>query len=203
MRAFVHRIAGARPKFGTYHRPVGARTIRRRDASVRRKQETLTLWTIICSLAFPMLVTVALVGMDMKSNLSELKSTGQMDDKGALPVGWPDLEQPHDAPGRVRMIGYMMDGYQPSRDGATVDMFVLLPKAGQFLHPAHRIPDQMVDVHPSHPVVFRYRDLVWVSGTLTRTMGSPGAERAEYALTAAEVNPAVERMLLLSDSVTP
>jgi hypothetical protein len=140
-----------------------------------------------------MLLTVALVGMDIRSGLSELKSTGEMDDKGALPVGWPDLEQPHDAPGRVRMIGYMMDGYQPSRDGVTVDMFVLLPDAGQFLHPAHRIPNQMVDVHPSHPVVFRYRDLVWVSGTLTRTIGSPEAERAGYALTAAEVNPATER----------
>lgn len=140
-----------------------------------------------------MLLAVALVGMDMRSDLSELKSTGEMDDKGAVPVGWPDLEQRHDGPGRVRMIGYMMDGYQPSRDGATVDMFVLLPEAGQFLHPAHRMPNQMVDVHPSHQVVFRYRDLVWASGTLTRTIGIPGAERAAYALTAAEVNPAAER----------
>jgi hypothetical protein len=140
-----------------------------------------------------MLLAVAFVGMDMRSDLSELKSSGRVDDKGALLVGWPGLEQRHDALGRVKMIGYMMDGYQPSRDGATVQMFVLLPKAGQLLNPAHRIPKQMVDVHPSHPVVFRYRDLVWASGTLTRTIGSPGAERADYALTAAEVNPAAER----------
>jgi hypothetical protein len=139
-----------------------------------------------------MLLAVALVGMDMRSDLSELKSTGKMDGKGAVPVGWPDLDLWHDGP-RVRMIGYMMDGYQPSRDGALVDVFVLLPEAGQFLHPAHRIPNQMVDVHPSHSVVFRYRDLVWASGTLTRTMGRPGAGRAAYALTAAEVNPAAER----------
>jgi hypothetical protein len=152
----------------------------------------------MCALAFPMLLAVALVGMDMRSDLSELKSTGQMDDKGAVPVGWPDLGRPHDGPGKVRMIGYMMDGYRPSRDGATVDMFVLLPEAGQFLHPAHRIPNQMVDVHPSHPVVFRYRDLVWASGTLTRTIGSPGAERADYALTAAEVKPAGHRKVVPS-----
>jgi hypothetical protein len=140
-----------------------------------------------------MFLAVAFVGMDMRSDLSELKSTGQMDDKGAVPFGWPDLERWRDAPGRVRMIGYMMDGYQPSHDGAIVDMFVLLPEAGQFLHPAHREPNQMVDVHPSHPVVFRYRDMVWVSGTLTRTIGRTGDERANYALTAAEVNPATER----------
>jgi hypothetical protein len=140
-----------------------------------------------------MLLAVAFVGMDMRSDLSELKSSGKMDEKRAVPVGWPDLERGYDGLGRVRMIGYMMDGYQPSRDGATVDMFVLLPEAGQFLHPAHREPNQMVDVHPSHPVVFRSRDLVWASGTLTRTIGSPGEERADYALTAAEVSPAAER----------
>jgi hypothetical protein len=83
----------------------------------------------------------------------------------------------------------MMDAYQPSRGGATVDMFVLLPEAGEFLHAAHRIPNQMVEVHPSQPVVFRYRDLVWAAGTLTRTVGSPGDERANYALIGAEVNP--------------
>jgi hypothetical protein len=191
--AFVRRKARARAQLDTYHRRVGARTIRRRDESVRRNQENLTLWTIISAIVFPMLLAVAFVGMDMRSDLSELKSSAQMDNKGAVPVGWPDLERWNDGLGRVRMIGYMTDGYQPSRDGATVDMFVLLPEAGQFLHPAHRIPNQMVDVHPIHPVVFRYRDLVWASGTLTRTIGSPGAERAAFALTAAEVNPAAER----------
>jgi hypothetical protein len=87
-----------------------------------------------------MLLALAFVAMDMRSDLSELKSSGQVDEKGAVPVGWPDLERSYNGPGRVRMIGYMMDGYQASRDGATVEMFVLLPDAGQFLHPAHRIP---------------------------------------------------------------
>jgi hypothetical protein len=140
-------------------------------ASVRKKQETLTPWAIIMALAFPMLLAVALVAMDMRSDLSELKPAGQADDKGAVPVGWPDLALQHESAGRVRMIGYMMDGYRPSRDGATVDMFVLLPEAGQVLHPAHRIPNQMVEVHPTHGVVFHNRDLVWASGMLNRTIG--------------------------------
>jgi hypothetical protein len=172
---------------------VGARTIRKRDDSAKRKQETLTLWTIIAALAFPMILAVALVGMDMRSDLSELKSMGQVDDKGALSVGWPDLEREPEGSQRVRMIGYMMDGYQPSRNGATVDMFVLLPEAGQFLHPAHRIPNQMVEVRPSHPVVFHYRDLVWATGILNRTMSIHGDDKAAYAMIAAEVSPATER----------
>jgi len=150
-----------------------------------------------------MLLAVALVGMDMRIDLSELKSTGLADDQGAVPVGWPDLETPearHEGPGPVRMIGYMMDGYQPVHDGALVDMFILLPEAGQFLHPAHRIPNQMVEVRPSHPVVFRYRDLVWATGILDRTFGAsrntagaPGNATAAYAIRAAEVTPAAQR----------
>jgi hypothetical protein len=172
---------------------VGARTIRKRDDSIRKKQEALTLWTIIVALAFPMLLAAALVAMDMRSDLSELKPTEQPDDKGAMPVGWPDLARQNEGTGRIRMIGYMMDGYQPFREGATVDMFVLLPEAGQFLHPAHRIPNQMVEVHPSHPVVFHNRDLVWATGILNRTMSNHGSDKAAYAMIAAEVTPATER----------
>jgi hypothetical protein len=123
-----------------------------------------------------MLLAFVLVAIDMRDDLSELKSSGWMDDKGAVPVGWPELEGRREAAAplasahwdgqrRVRMIGYMMDGYRATRDGARVGMFILLPEAGQFLHPAHRIPNQMVEVRPRRPVVFRYRDLVWASRT--------------------------------------
>jgi hypothetical protein len=95
------------------------------------------------------------------------------------------------------MIGYMMDGYQHGyqlpRDGATVAMFVLLPEAGQSLHPPHRLPSRMVEVHPSHPIVFHYRDLVWATGILNRTRRMDGDDEAAWAMIAAEVNPAAER----------
>lgn len=93
----------------------------------------------------------------------------------------------------MRMIGYMMDGYKPSRDGEQVNMFILLPEAGQFLHPAHRIPSQMVEVWPLHPARFGYRQLVWASGILNRTIGNPGDGKAAYAIGDADVQPASER----------
>jgi hypothetical protein len=186
---------------------VGARTIRKQDDSVRRRQvrqENLTLWKIIGALVMPMLLTFVLVAMDMRSDLDELQSSGQMDDKGALPIGWSELEGRHDlsaahqpAPWqgqrRVRMIGYMMDGYRPSRDGVKVGMFVLLPEAGQFLHPAHRIPSQMVEVWPTYPVAFRYRELVWATGILNLTIGNAADLKAAYAMSDADVQPASER----------
>lgn len=139
-----------------------------------------------------MFLAYILVAVDMRSDLSELNPTKQGNDEGPIPVGWPDLER-DGAQGRVRMIGYMMDGYQPSSDGIPVDMFILLPEAGQFLHPAHRVPNQMVEVRPRRPVAFRRRELVWAVGTLNRTTGNPDEEKAAWAMREAEVEAAAPR----------
>jgi hypothetical protein len=176
----------------SYDRGVGARVIRKPDPSVRRKKESLTLWAIIAVIGLPLLLGYILVAADIRTDLSELKPAKQADDAGFVPAGWPELEN-GGAQGRVRMIGYMMDGYRPSPDGSNVDIFVLLPEAGQFLHPAHRIPNQMVEVRPRRPVRFRNRQLVWAVGLLNRTMGKAGEETAAWAMGDAEVQPAEPR----------
>jgi hypothetical protein len=71
-------------------------------------------------------------------------------------------------------------------------MFILLPEAGQFLHPAHRIPNQMVEIWLSHPLPFTYRRLVWVSGVLVRTPGRRNSDKSVYAIKGAAVELAVE-----------
>jgi hypothetical protein len=140
-----------------------------------------------------MFFALIFVVIDTRHELGEMKSSGQVDDKGAIPVGWPELQDPNDQSAsrdsthwdgrrRVRMIGYMMDGYHPSRDGEQVRMFILLPAAGQFLGAAPRIPNQMVEVRPRHPVVFKYGDLVWASGALSLTIVSLGDEKAAYSM---------------------
>jgi hypothetical protein len=150
-----------------------------------------------------MVLALILVAMDMRVDLDELRSSGKTDDAGTLAIGWSELKVPHEfsaaetagesRSGRVRMIGYMMDGYRPSRDGEQVEMFILLPEAGEFLHPAHRVPDKMVEVRPVHPIAFRYRQLVWASGTLNRTLARRGDDRAAWAMSDAEVSPASDR----------
>jgi hypothetical protein len=149
------------------------------------------LWKIMAAIAFPLLLVSILVSVDIRTDLSELRTAGHADENAVTPLGWADLEA-QGAQGRVRMIGYMMDGYRPSKDSAAVDMFILLPEAGQFLHPAHRIPNQMVEVWPRHLVHFTNRELVWAIGTLNRTVGRPGDEKAAWAMGDAEVEPAVE-----------
>jgi len=133
----------SKPAPVSYDPGMGARVIRRPDPSARKKKETVTLWAIIAAIAFPLLLAYILLAADIRSDLSDLKPTKPADGQGFVPVGWAQLEE-QGAHGRVRMIGYMMDGYRASSESAAVDMFVLLPEAGQFLHPAHRIPNQMV-----------------------------------------------------------
>ena len=139
---------------------MGARVIRKPDPSARKKKESLTLWAIIAAVGFPLFLAYILVAVDIQSDLSELKPAKQADEKGFVPVGWPKLEG-WGAQGRVRMIGYMMDGYKPSADGASVRMFVLLPEAGQFLHSRIGFQTRWWRSGRASLITFRDRQLVW------------------------------------------
>jgi hypothetical protein len=168
------------------------------------------LAAIIAAIGPPLLLAYILVAADMRSDLSELKPTEACADKGTALVGWPELESaerdkrsgksgrpiPFEiACGRprARMLGYMMDGDNPSRDGDWVESFILLPEAGQLLHPAHRVPDQMVEVRLARPAAFRYRRLVWVSGALARVSGRRGPDKALYTMVDSIVEDAEDR----------
>jgi hypothetical protein len=183
---------------------MGARVIRIPGVpAVRRKEELQALALIVCAVVFPLFLAFILVAADMRSDLSELKPMQSPVDQATPLVGWQDLEIPEgqsvsaeqrrwQTPRRVRMLGYMMEGEPPSQEGAPATLFVLLPEAGHILHPAHRIPDQMVEIRLTHAAPFRFRSLVWVSGTLIRTADGPKSDKAMYAMTDASVEPAAQ-----------
>jgi hypothetical protein len=195
---------------------VGARLIKKRGAAnntARRKEEFRAIVMIICAIVLPLVLAFILVAADMRSDLSDLIPREALPDQSAALIGWADLEIPEgrsvsleqrrwQPKRRVRMLGYAMDGYtvdghKPARDGASVEMFVLLPEAGQILHPAHRIPDQMVEIWPAHPTQFKFRSLVWATGVLARKQGRREADKALYAMTDSEVKPAAQSDITL------
>jgi hypothetical protein len=149
-----------------------------------------------------MILAYILVATDMRIDLSDLKPVHATADQAPVAIGWADLEAQNGRPVSmdqvrwqmpVRMLGYMMDPYKPWRDGTPVDQFVLLPEAGQWLHPAHHIPNQMVEIRLRRPMPFGYRRLVWASGVLGRTPGKPEEGKALYQIADAIVEPAAER----------
>ena len=83
----------------------------------------------------------------------------------------------------------MMDDHRLLRTSELVSSFLLLPEAGNLLHPAHRLADQMIEVHlrAGREVAFSNRHLVRLSGVLRQRAGDPSAERALYILDDSEV----------------
>ncbi len=151
-----------------------------------------------------MLLGFYLISLDTRPDLSDCRPRSDRTTIDADLLGWPSLTQsdyfpksrniensPPQNAAVVKMLGYMMDGYKFARDGAPVKMFVLMPSAGHFLHPAHRDPDEMVEVWPgSGTVIFENRQLVWVSGAFNRLPQHSVEEHALYALRDASVEPA-------------
>jgi hypothetical protein len=136
-----------------------------------------------------MFVGFYLISLDTRPDLSDAEL-----------AGWPALRQPDYFSRRayqvprdgtvVKMLGYMMDGYKFVNDGVPVSMFMLMPSAGHFLHPAHRDPDEMVEVRLRSATVFRSRELVWATGTFERLPTQSREEHSLYALRNASVSPA-------------
>lgn len=92
----------------------------------------------------------------------------------------------------VQALGYMSEGDRPPHKGEWVRDFVLLPDAGNLLHPAHRIPDEMIAVHlrQSEPIQFIPLSLVWVWGTLQAQPGDPAGSQPLFRIDRARAKPA-------------
>lgn len=120
-----------------YYRSVDAWVIKKRDTTalgqIRRRKEALTIGKIIAAIGFPVLLALILMAIDIRSDLSELRPAKQLADPSTALIGWPDLDGPEGRPvelehalwlphPRVKMLGYMMDGYSPSPDGSQVDV---------------------------------------------------------------------------------
>jgi hypothetical protein len=86
----------------------------------------------------------------------------------------------------------MTGGAQTTRDGESVDRFVVVPGAGHASHPAPRFGDQMIEVRlpQGAAVAFREGQLLWVSGTLLVLPGNPNADRPLYRLSNARAKVA-------------
>jgi len=92
----------------------------------------------------------------------------------------------------VQALGYMMGSDRSTGQDQWVHDFVLLPEAGNLLHPAHRIRDQMIAVHldDGTRIQFAPRTLVWVWGNLRASEGLGPRSEALYVLDRARAKPA-------------
>ena len=92
----------------------------------------------------------------------------------------------------VQALGYMMDGDRSIPKDQWVQDFVLLPEAGNLMHPAHRVRDQMIAVHleDGARIQFSPRALVWAWGNLYASAGLGPRSEALYILERASAKAA-------------
>jgi hypothetical protein len=180
---------------------MGARHIRRKNRGGVERGDGRTLGLILAGVGAPMFLGYCLIAMDTHPDLSDGQPHVSVSNPVPVPLGWPSLrvrelrisDREENRPKNgtlVKMLGYMMDGYHYARSGTAVPMFILMAEAGHFLHPAHRIPDEMVEVWPkAGGTVFHDRELVWACGKF-ESLTNAAAGNAIYALREAVVMPA-------------
>jgi hypothetical protein len=89
----------------------------------------------------------------------------------------------------VQALGYLTEPDPPVRAGRSDRGLVLLPDAGNLLHPAHRFGDQMITIYlaAGPPIEFASGSLVWAKGILRASYGDPAGAEPLYELQGATV----------------
>ena len=165
------------------------RVTSKRKSRLAHRQESSAFFLIAVIACVPVIGSIWAVIATIQPDLSDLIPLNAQIEEYAL-LEWSALLGGHSAapPLRSRVVsgasiqalGYMMDGAGPVRAGAPTRRFLLLPDAGNLLHPAHRFGDQMimVELRNGDARPFSPRALVWVRGTLQISRGDPTGERA-------------------------
>lgn len=165
--------------------------VAKKKLPISRRDELRTLLLVIAVTVVPIAGTVFVVFASTQPNLSGLTPIGGPLENYSL-LNWSSLARDRPSNKAVQVLGYMMDGEHPLRDGEWVQDFVLLPEAGNLLHPAHRFGDHMIAVHMENysRIQFLSRSLVWVWGIFRESPGHPDGAEPLYSVERAGARPA-------------
>ena len=176
-----------------------ARPKRTRRHEVLSRRAARTLIGLVALILLPIIPIGIVITQRTGPDLFDLTPVVSHSDQYLI-LAWPDLERGRHAlhtgaissGASIRALGYMMDGGRPVHDGERVQSFVLLPDAGNSVHPAHRFGDQMIEVRLETGSLARFseRSLVWAWGTLQMLPGDPLGHMPLNVLEHARTEPA-------------
>jgi hypothetical protein len=170
---------------------VGTLATVKKKPPISRWEELRTLVLIAAVTVVPVAGTVLVVWSSTQPNLSGLTPIRSPQEHYPL-LNWSSLGRDHPRNRPVEVLGYMVDGDHPLREGELVHDFFLLAEAGNVLHPAHRFGDHMIAVHLGNDarVQFSPRSLVWVWGIIREVPGDPAGSTPLYSVEQAGARPA-------------
>jgi hypothetical protein len=160
-----------------------------KGSGVSRSDRLRALVLVIVITCVPVLATLLAIVSTTEPDLSDLAPISQTPGQYVL-LNWFALRQGHlSTESAIQALGYMVESDRSDHAGDWVRDFVLLPEAGNLLHPAHRIPDQMIAVRlrEDEQIQFSPRSLVWVWGTFRASSGDPAGIQPLYHLDEARV----------------
>ena len=168
--------------------------------SVPTRDSIRALILVVVVAGVPILGTIFVTASTSEPDLSDLTPITPRTGNHLI-LNWSSLlrDQAHvlqtgtvdPAGAEIQALGYMMESDRSIRKDQWVQDFVLLPEAGNLMHPAPRIRDQMIAVHlqDGAGIQFSPRALVWVWGNLEAAAGL-GRSEALYTLGRARAKPA-------------
>ena len=155
-----------------------------KDLSVSRSERLRTLVLVIVITCVPVLGTLLAIVSTTEPDLSDLTPIRQPPGQYEL-LNWFALRHGRfSAQASVQALGYMVESNRSPHTGDRIRDFIVLPEAGNLLHPAHRIPDEMIAVRlrDGELIQFSPRRLVWVWGTFRVSPGDPAGLQPLYHL---------------------
>ena len=165
---------------------------RAKDLRVSQSEALRAFIRVIVITCAPVLGTLLAIVSTTEPDLSDLVPIRQPPGAYAL-LKWLALRHGQFFPAAsVQVLGYMAESDQSLHTGDWVRNFVLLPDAGNLLHPAHRIPDQMIAVRlrEGEQIQFFPKSMVWVWGTFRASAADPAGVQPLYHLDEARVQRA-------------
>jgi len=163
-----------------------------KDRGVSRSEAYSALTGVIVITCVPVLGTLLAIVSTTEADLSGLTPILRAPDGYAL-LNWFALRQGRiSSEASAQVLGYMVESDRPRHTGEWVRDFVLLPDAGNLLHPAHRIPDRMIAVRlrEGEQIQFSPRSLVWAWGMFRESPADSAGIQPLYHLDEARVKRA-------------
>jgi hypothetical protein len=202
-RPKVSRSPGSRPRYVKsevrllFSEPVAACGMNMpRRIKLSRREEWKTLAIIFLVAGIPLVATAALIVVSMRPDLGNIRFFHAPIETEAMTIDWPTLYRLNAKDptveyirallptSPVRIPGYMITFEQTPDKNREVTQFLLVPDPGNWLHPPHLDPGEVVFVRLEGGAKARFveRKPVWATGKLSLSPVKRGTLEGAYPM---------------------
>ena len=174
---------------------------RKLGSRIRRRDELKSLAIVFLTGGIPMVAAAALIVVSMRPDLRNTRFFHTAVETEAMTIDWSTLYRLNQKDptvdyirallptATVRIPGYMIAFEEIPDKNSEVTQFLLVPDPGNWLHPPHLDPGDVVFVRLKGGAKARFlaRTAVWVEGKLSLSPVRKGEIEAAYPMWASDV----------------